>query len=221
MAKTVYLIRTQAKPNGSLYDKLTADDDFAVAYPFTDTPLPASLADKPAGYDWTTGWYDNTLQAAQDTAKQAQADTATAQAATQAAESKLNSTLGLVATALTSGTVSDDLKAKLNALYPAWAVGQTYSKGDLVQYNGAIYKYFADADAVATAQTTPEAANYAWVAANVTTSGDVAWKQPTGYQDAYAIGDVVLYTDGKHYKSLIAGNTQVPGSDARYWAVVD
>lgn len=44
-------------------------------------------------------------------------------------------------------------------------------------------------------------------------SGTVAvseWRQPTGAHDAYMVGDRMLYTDGKVYKSLIDNNVWSP-----------
>jgi hypothetical protein len=45
-----------------------------------------------------------------------------------------------------------------------------------------------------------------------------AWKQPTGAHDAYMIGDKMLYTDGKVYKSLIDNNVWSPDVYPNGWA---
>jgi hypothetical protein len=46
------------------------------------------------------------------------------------------------------------------------------------------------------------------------------WVMPTGAHDAPNVGDH-RWHDGKVWRSLIAGNTTVPGSDPRWWEPVD
>lgn len=56
---------------------------------------------------------------------------------------------------------------------------------------------------------------------NVPIDGSVPeWQQPTGAGDAYAIGTVVKY-NGVRYESLIPANTTTPGSDDRWWELLD
>ncbi len=201
---------------------------------FTDTehittvPIPDGMTRANAKFNPAPRvWEDvstKVLQAAADEAKQAQARaeqaTAAAQAQATQAEADKDAALQTIAEALASGTIDDTLKAKITALYPAWALGASYTAGDLVLYDGKLYKCLQDG--TATDQTNPAAATYMWAETVKSTDGDNIWVMPTGYQNAYAIGDVVLYqTDGKYYKSLIAGNTQVPGSDTRYWVEVN
>ncbi|MCA1806414.1 MAG: hypothetical protein LC687_00910, partial [Actinobacteria bacterium] len=51
-------------------------------------------------------------------------------------------------------------------------------------------------------------------------AGEVsAWVQPTGGHDAYNTGEKVSHL-GKIYNSEIDANTQVPGSDERWWTEV-
>ena len=54
------------------------------------------------------------------------------------------------------------------------------------------------------------------------TEGDsvAEWHQPTGAHDAYMIGDKMLYTDGKVYKSLINGNVWSPEVYPNGWELV-
>ena len=57
---------------------------------------------------------------------------------------------------------------------------------------------------------------------NTTESETVAeWKQPTGAHDAYMIGDKMLYTDGKVYKSLINNNVWSPEVYPNGWELVE
>lgn len=46
------------------------------------------------------------------------------------------------------------------------------------------------------------------------------WKQPYGGHDAYMAGDVVKYTDGKMYKSLIDNNVWAPDTYPAGWEVL-
>lgn len=47
------------------------------------------------------------------------------------------------------------------------------------------------------------------------------WKQPSGGHDAYMAGDVVKYTDGKMYKSIIDNNVWSPDTYPAGWEVVE
>jgi hypothetical protein len=59
---------------------------------------------------------------------------------------------------------------------------------------------------------------------NVETNGGgettTEWVQPTGAHDAYMVGDVVKYTDGKTYKSLIDNNVWAPDTYPAGWEEV-
>jgi hypothetical protein len=203
----VYSVPCLVSPDFTDYDHVTT------------VPIPDGMTRENAKFDPAPRvWEDystQVLKTAADAAKQAQA---TAELVSTQAEADKNAALETIAEALSSGTIDDTLKAKITSLYPAWTVGTAYTAGGLVLYDGKLYKCLQDG--TATDQTTPTAANYMWAETVKSTDGDNIWVMPTGYQNAYAIGDVVLYSDGKYYKSLIAGNTQVPGSDTRYWVEV-
>ena len=47
------------------------------------------------------------------------------------------------------------------------------------------------------------------------------WKQPTGAHDAYMEGDVIIYTDGKTYKSLANNNVWSPEVMPTYWELIE
>lgn len=49
------------------------------------------------------------------------------------------------------------------------------------------------------------------------------WHQPAGAHDAHKIGDKVHYPGAEDpvYMSKIDGNTTVPGSDERWWELVE
>lgn len=46
------------------------------------------------------------------------------------------------------------------------------------------------------------------------------WKQPTGAHDSYMAGDMVKYTDGKTYKSVIDNNVWSPDTYPNGWEMV-
>ena len=68
-----------------------------------------------------------------------------------------------------------------------------------------------------------------WVAVRALQNGNVPeeetdtvkeWVQPTGAHDAYMAGDIVKYTDGKTYKSLIDNNVWSPDTYPAGWEVI-
>lgn len=92
-----------------------------------------------------------------------------------------------------------------------------YPTGSLVFHDGNIWRSL-----VAINVWEPGIANWR----NVPLDGSVAaWQQPTGAGDAYAIGDEVTHdaypSKGFLFRSLIAANTTVPGSDDRWWEALE
>lgn len=52
-------------------------------------------------------------------------------------------------------------------------------------------------------------------------NGVAEWHQPTGAHDSYMIGDKMLYTDGKVYKSIINSNVWSPEVYPNGWELVE
>lgn len=104
-------------------------------------------------------------------------------------------------------------------IYPEWQAEVEYKKDELIRYEGVLYKSLVNH--VSEAQFNPYITNYRYVVASAPTEVIPFWKMPTGYENAYAIGDKVIYEpNGKVYESKIVGNTQVPTKDEpynRYW----
>ena len=125
------------------------------------------------------------------------------------------------------GSLSDSEVAALAGLYPKWAAGIDVEVNGLYQFSGALYRVVQDHTTQAdwTPPTVP--ALFTPVAA----AGVVPeWVQPTGAQDAYAVGDQVTHDnpqDGGNvwmYESKIEANTTEPGRDStfdRYWLPVE
>lgn len=75
-------------------------------------------------------------------------------------------------------------------LFPAWKSGTTYVADDRIRYDGILYRcvqaHTSQDDWI------PPEAPALWT--EVAEPGDIpVWKQPTGAQDAYRIGDKVHY----------------------------
>jgi len=138
-------------------------------------------------------------------------------------------TLGRITTrdAVLGGGLSDSEVAALAGLYPKWDVGIAVEVNDLYQFSGVLYKVVQ----AHTTQTDWKPPTVPALFTPVAAAGVVpGWVQPTGAQDAYAVGDQVTHdnpNDGGNvwlYKSKIAANTTEPGRDGtfdRYWQAVE
>ena len=99
-------------------------------------------------------------------------------------------------------------------LFPAWKAGETtginYAVGDRVRYEDKLYKCVQ----AHTSQIgwEPPVTPALWT--EVAKPGEIpVWKQPTGAQDAYRIGDKVWYPekDTTVYISIMDNNVWQPG----------
>lgn len=128
-----------------------------------------------------------------------------------------------------SGVVTDEDLANLVYLYPLWAIGVNYAIGQVVRHVDGLYK-------VVQAHTSqagwePPAVPALFTAyRNATGPSPDSWVQPTGAQDAYAIGDRVTHDNPNDssniwiYESAIDGNTTEPGRDGtfdRWWTPIE
>jgi hypothetical protein len=103
-------------------------------------------------------------------------------------------------------------------LFAAWAVDTAYSVGIRVRYADKLYR----CEQAHTSQVgwEPPATPALWT--EVAEPGEIpVWKQPTGAQDAYRIGDKVHFPDkdGPVYVSTIDYNTYAP--DVYGWELVE
>lgn len=100
--------------------------------------------------------------------------------------------------------------------YPAWKAGTAYRVGDLCSYNAALYE-------VVQAHTSQTDWYPSIVPALFTARSPAGvipvWRQPTGAQDAYAKGALVIF-DGKVYESLIVANVWSPTVYPAGWRAV-
>lgn len=108
---------------------------------------------------------------------------------------------------------------------PVQGAHDAYSAGEIVNYNGTLYKSLINGNAWSpdvypagweqvdgTAEPTPEPEP------EPTTYPDFV--QPSGAHDAYKTGDIVMY-NGKAYRSLIDNNVWSPDAYPQGWEVVN
>ena len=110
--------------------------------------------------------------------------------------------------AITSLVDEDALKCV--ELFAPWKVGTTYEPGNRVRYDGKLYR--CEQGHTAQEQWTPPLTPALWT--EVAEPGEIpVWRQPTGAQDAYRLGDKVHYPtkDDAVWVSTIDYNTYVPG----------
>lgn len=91
-------------------------------------------------------------------------------------------------------------------LFLPWRAGESYAVGDRRQYSEKLYR----CEQAHTAQSdwTPDVTPALWT--EVSVEEWPAWRQPTGAQDSYRIGDKVSH-NGKHWICTIDYNVYEPG----------
>ena len=95
-------------------------------------------------------------------------------------------------------------------LFPLWAAGEEYILDVRVRYDEKLYKCVQ----AHTSQEGWEPPNVPALWTEVAKPGEIpVWKQPTGAQDAYMIGDLVHFPDkdGPVYRCVIDYNVYAPG----------
>ena len=124
-----------------------------------------------------------------------------------------------LAKAYTLENASDADAYKMRYLYDDFDPdGHPYEKGDHFMYEDRFYKVLQDHTSQADWLPTTAVSLYVEIADPAEEWPE--WKQPTGAHDAYNTGDKVSH-NGKHYTSNIYANTTEPGSDDRWWTLVE
>lgn len=95
-------------------------------------------------------------------------------------------------------------------LFPAWTLDRAYDAGQRVRYGNKLYR----CEQAHTSQSdwTPPKTPALWT--EVSKPGEIpVWRQPTGAQDAYNLGDRVRYPDagGDVWVSTVDNNVWEPG----------
>lgn len=94
-------------------------------------------------------------------------------------------------------------------LFPAWAVGIAYKVDERISYEDKLYRVVQAH--TSQADWTPDVTPALFT--EVAPPGEIpVWKQPTGAQDAYMLGDKVWYPEKNTtvYRSLIDNNVWSP-----------
>lgn len=121
-----------------------------------------------------------------------------------------------------AATLSDEQAMEVATVYDEWQPDRQYAQGVYLTYGtngvGDVQLYKVAQAHTSQADWTPDKTAALYTPIGLDDDGYPVWSQPTGAHDAYNTGDVVDY-GGVLYESQIDGNTTVPGSDERYWAV--
>lgn len=123
----------------------------------------------------------------------------------------------LIKQMLTSMSVKD--LEEVSALIPEWAIGTKYKIGDIVRYNGILYRCLQNN----TAQEifTPDTYTSGWKHVNEPDkSGIHPFSQPLGATDAYMKGDKISF-EGVYYQSNIDYNVWSPTAYPQGWTKMD
>lgn len=117
-----------------------------------------------------------------------------------------------------ANTLSDAQAAEVLLLFDDWRVNVQYKQDDLCRYNDKLYR--CNNEHTSSGQFTPEVASL-WTEIDIAPDGVMIWHAPSGSHDAPKYGDKVHYpgAEGPIYTSLMDGNTTIPSSDDRYWAI--
>jgi len=124
-------------------------------------------------------------------------------------------------------TLSDEDVAVLAFIYPEWVGTKAYALNEKFRYQGVLYKVVQ----AHTAQPdwTPDTVPALYTKYRDPVAGPQPWVQPTGAQDAYAVGERVTHDNPNQsgaqwvYESNIPANTTEPGRDStfnRWWLPV-
>ena len=110
--------------------------------------------------------------------------------------------------------LTDEQALELPSAFPNWSSNQDYTTGDRVRYGDKLYKCVQSHHAQA--DWSPDKVPALWT--EITPEGIIPeWKQPTGAQDAYMIGDKVRF-EGHVYVSTVDYNVWAP--DVTGWDLV-
>lgn len=106
-------------------------------------------------------------------------------------------------------SLPDEDALKAVELFPVWEADTEYTTDERVQYGEKLYRCVQSH--TSQADWTPDATPALWT--EVAKPGEIpVWKQPTGAQDAYKIGDKVHYptADDPVYISTVDNNVWSP-----------
>lgn len=165
---------------------------------------------------------DKKITKAEETSNSGITEVKNALEETKAIVAKQNEDLKGLVGVIYSGSLTDEQRESINSIYPTWEVDTAYTEGDVVNYDNNLYKVVQSHTSQADWKPTDTPAIYTpYLNVNVETDeGNVEiisdFTQPTGAQDAYSLGDLVLYK-GSTYESAIANNVYSPEAYPQGW----
>ena len=115
-------------------------------------------------------------------------------------------------------SLADDDALEAVELFPLWETDTAYTADERIRYGEKLYRCVQTH--TSQAEWTPDVTPALWT--EVAKPGEIpVWKQPTGAQDAYMIGDKVHYPakESPVYICIVDNNTWAP--DVYGWELVE
>lgn len=117
--------------------------------------------------------------------------------------------MGITFVTLTKKGDIDDVTASEHAdLFEPWVASKAYAVGDIVSYNGLLYRCVQAH--TSQADWTPDLTPALWTKIGDPSEEYPEWSQPLGAHDAYPLGAKVSH-NGKKWTSDVANNVWEPG----------
>lgn len=129
-----------------------------------------------------------------------------------------NETTDAIESIVMATNVSDEQALALAQFYPEWQTDTAYKAQQIVKYEEQLYRVVQDHTSQSDWLPSETSSLYALIVLGE--DGIEEWTLPTGAHNAYAIGTQVRHA-GQIWESLIDGNTQEPGTDERWWKLVE
>ena len=113
-------------------------------------------------------------------------------------------------------------KEELISQYPVYEAGASYRAGDVINYNGELYRVIQEHTSQNDWKPDSTPSLYTPYLKGEIADKEIVheWRQPLGAHDAYQTGDKVLF-EGKVYESTMDGNTWSPEDYPQGWELVE
>lgn len=114
-------------------------------------------------------------------------------------------------------SATDEQLLGLADVIPEWELEENYNKGAVRRYHGKVYRCIQKHDSQSNRE--PDKASSLWIEIGedeASGGGIIAWFEPTS-EHYYILGQLMRYTDGKVYESLLNKNVWSPKSYAAGW----
>lgn len=121
---------------------------------------------------------------------------------------------------LQQSKVTDNQAISMPSLFSSWEEEKQYEVDYIVRWNGHLYRCIKNH--ISNLEFNPENSSTLWSRIDIASDGIDIWKQPTGKNDYYNIGDRCHYPDenGEMYESIIDKNILSPNVSSG-WKVIE